>query len=225
MAKIEDYLTSEMPIERLFAAGPEALAEAELLSLILSTGSSEEDVIKLSNRLIKEFRGLHAMAKADAKEFLNIKGIGKSKAARLAATFQIAKILSGARSEPNFSLTSPNLIFDYVRKKLCFEDREHFLVLALNSRYEIIHEHVVSIGTEVKTFAEPREVFKMAVRLGASYIAVCHNHPSGHNRPSEEDIKLTKRLVDAGNLLGIKLVDHLIIGYNNYYSMKEEGDI
>lgn len=225
MSKIQDYLTSEMPIERLYSAGPEALSDAELLSIILGTGTTEEDVIKLARRIVKDYKGLYSLAKMDVEEFQKIKGIGRAKAARLSAVFQIAKMLTSSKKNEKVPLNSPALIFEFVRKELCFEDREHFLVLALNSRYEIIHKHLVSIGTDVKTFAEPKEVFKLAVKLGASYVVVCHNHPSGYIRPSEDDIYLTKRLLDAGKLLGIRLIDHLIIGHNEYYSMKEEGDI
>ncbi len=223
--KIEGYLTDEMPIERLLSYGSESLSLTELVSIVLGTGLKGQNVIELSREILNNSGGIKRLSFMSQKELMQIKGVGKSKAARLLATFEIAKRLDGISREKRHLGNSPDAIHEYSKYQLRFKERERFLVLLLNTKHEIIAHDLVSIGTNDRTIAEPKEVFKLALKLGAYAICVCHNHPSGHVEPSDADIRLTKRLSKAGDLLGIPLVDHLIIGENEYYSLKANGDM
>ncbi len=224
-SKIDGYLTDEMPIERLIYHGAESLSVTELLSIILGIGVKGLNVVELSRKILNETGGLKELSKVNVQDLTQIKGVGKSKAAKIVATFELAKRLDELSLESKPLGNSPYAIYEYAKYKLRFKDREHFLVILLNTKHEIIGHDLVSIGTADRTFAEPKEVFKLALKMGSYAIAVCHNHPSGHINPSLADINLTKRLVDSGKLLGIPLVDHLIIGENDYYSLKANGDM
>ncbi len=223
--KIDGYLTDEMPIERLILKGPESLSLTELLSIILGIGVKGLNVVELSRNILHSSGGLKELSKMDSTSLMEIKGVGKSKAAKILATFELAKRLDELSPKTKPLANNPYAIYEYAKYSLRFKDREHFLVLLLNTKHEIITHDLVSIGTADRTFAEPKEVFKLAIKMGAYAIAVCHNHPSGHIKPSMSDITLTKRLVNSGSLLGIPLVDHLIIGENEYYSLKANGDM
>lgn len=225
MAKIDEYLTREQPIERLILEGRTALSDTELIAILLRTGLPGTNVMDLARSLLSEYRSLRAMSKLSPKVLMEKAGIGKNKAATLCAAFEIANRLEELRLEPKQSLNTPEKIYRYLRRNLVFKERERFYVLAMNTKYEIIDEHLVSLGTDRHTFSEPKEVFKNAIKLGAYAICVAHNHPSGHIEPSKEDVGMTRRLEDAGKILGIQLLDHLIIGENDYYSMKTNGDI
>lgn len=223
--KIEGYLTEELPIERLLQSGAESLSATELISIILGSGLQGSNVIELSREILAKTGGLKELSKMKAEHLMQMKGIGRSKAAKLLASFELARRLDELSLVKKPLGNSPDSIYEYVKYKMRFKDREHFLVLLLNTKHEIIANDLVSIGTSEKTFAEPKEVFKLALQLGAYAICVCHNHPSGHTNPSEADIHLTRRLVESGKLLGIPVLDHLIIGENNYYSLKANGDM
>ncbi len=223
--KITGYLTEEMPIERMFSHGAESLSLTELLSIVLGIGVKGLNVIELSREVLSYSGGIKKLSSMNLEELMQIKGVGKSKAARLLATFELAKRLDDLSREDRALGNSPEAIYEYSKYKMRFKERERFLVLLLNTKHEIIAHDLVSIGSGDRTIAEPKEVFKLALKLGAYAICVCHNHPSGHLNPSEADIKLTKRLVKAGDLLGIPVVDHLIIGENDYYSLKAKGDM
>lgn len=225
MAKIDGYLTTEMPIERLLNYGVQSLSDTELLSIVLRTGTQGVNVLELSRNILREFRGFREISNLDVNELQKIPGVGRVKAAQIVSVFEIAKRLDSIKRTDLPSGTSPENIYKYIKKKVRFSDREQFFVLALNSRYEIIHEYLVSIGTTTKTFAEPKMIFKYALKIGAYAICVCHNHPTGYLSPSKEDIMLTKRLMEVGTLLDVPLIDHIIIGENDFYSMKSKGDI
>ncbi len=225
MAKILSYITDEMPIERLFDNGAQSLSDTELLSIILGTGSSDMNVIELSRSLLQIYGGLAKMSQLDTITLMQNKGIGKSKAARLCSIFELARRLDDLKPSLKHLANSPEAIYEYAKYKLRFKERERFLVLHLNTKHEIFSHEIISIGTGNKTFAEPKEVFKKALQVSAYSICVCHNHPSSHLEPSKADLELTKRLVESGNILGIPLVDHLIIGENDYYSFKANGNM
>ncbi len=223
--KIAGYLTDEMPIERLIYNGADSLSVTELLSIILGTGVRGLNVVDLSRQILNSSGGLKELSQLKVDNLMQIKGVGKSKAAKILASFELAKRLDELNIKDKPLGNSPIAIYEYAKYKLRFKDKEHFLVLLLNTKHEIIAHDLVSIGTSDKTFAEPKQVFKLALQLSAYAICVCHNHPSGHILPSKADISLTERLVESGKLLGIPVVDHLIIGENDYYSLKANGDM
>ncbi|MDO4772068.1 MAG: DNA repair protein RadC [Bacillota bacterium] len=223
--KIEGYLTEEMPIERLVTNGPQSLSTTELLSIVLGIGTKGINVVELSREILSASGGLKELSKQKFEQLMQVKGVGRSKAAKLLATFELARRLDEITLKDRPMGNSPDAIYEYAKYKLRFKDREHFLVLLLNTKHEIISHDLVSIGTGDRTFAEPKEVFKLALQVGAYAICVCHNHPSGHVNPSKADLHLTARLVESGNLLGIPVLDHLIIGENDYYSLKANGDM
>lgn len=219
-SKINGYSTDEMPIERLLNSGAESLSASELLSIILGTGVSGMNVVDLSREILNFSGGIKELSKMPLQHITQIKGVGKSKAARLVASFELARRLDSLSLKEKPLANSPSSIYEYVKYQMRFKDRERFLVLLLNTKHEIIASDLVSIGTIDRTIVEPKEVFKLAIQISAYAICVCHNHPSGHLEPSKADINLTQRLVEVSKLLGIPLIDHLIIGDNDYYSFK-----
>ena len=217
--KIHDLPEQNRPRERFVKYGPEALSDAELFAIILRTGSPNENVIDMSNRLIKEY-GLNNLFECSLKELQKIKGIGPSKAMQILAMTELGKRYSSAKTPKKF-ISSAKIVFALMHKKLKEEKQEHFIAIHLNNRNYYIKEELITKGVLEASIIDAREVFKSAIRNSASRIILVHNHPSGDPKPSKEDIEVTKRLVDAGELLGIKVLDHIIIGKDNYWSWLE----
>jgi DNA repair protein RadC len=217
--KIKDISVENRPLERLEKEGVKVLSDAELLALILKTGNREENVIDMSNRLISKY-DITKLSKCSLKELQEVKGIGRVKASQILALFEFNKRhnLSKQNGKP---IKSAKDVYDYCSPKLRGADQEHFMVLHLDSRNRIIKDEIISIGTLNSSIVHPREVFKSAIRESANSIILVHNHPSGGINPSEGDKEITEKLFDAGELLSIKILDHVIIGKDLYYSFKE----
>lgn len=209
------------PRERFLRHGPEALSDAELFAIILRTGSQNENVIEMSNRLIKEY-SLNNLFDCSIKELQKIKGIGKAKAMQVLAMAELGKRYSQS-NKPRKFISSAKTVFDLMNEKLKDEKQENFIVLHLNNRNYFIKEELITIGVLNASIIDAREVFKSAIRNSAARIILVHNHPSGDPHPSKEDMEVTKKLIDAGNLLGIKVLDHIIIGNNGYWSWREDN--
>ncbi|MCK8060667.1 MULTISPECIES: DNA repair protein RadC [unclassified Fusibacter] len=218
--RIKDLHGEDKPRERLMNNGVKSLTNSELLAIILRTGTKEKSALALSSELLKTLGGLKGLAMADGSELKKISGIGDSKACQLMASFELARRYDCSKIKSDLKFTSPEDVFNYVHKELKFEDREHFLVIGLNTKNNIIGRHVVSVGTLNQTLVHPREVFNWAIKKSAASVVLAHNHPSGHVEPSREDVLLTERMVEAGKIVGIKVVDHIIVGNNEYYSLK-----
>lgn len=218
--KIKDMHVSDMPRERLLHLGPDRLSNAELLAVILRTGTAKKNAIALASEVLVSSGGLRGLSKMSAQELKGFKGMGEGKTSQVMAAIELSRRLAGIEKPMRFAFKSPEDVYYYLRNELKFQDREHFLVLGLNTKNEVIGKHLVSIGTLNQTLVHPREVFNWAIKSSAASILLAHNHPSGHVEPSKEDEQLTKRMVEAGQLLGIKVVDHIIIGESNYYSLK-----
>jgi DNA repair protein RadC len=221
--RMKDMFQEELPRERLWHHGPKELTNAELLAIILRTGTQKISAVGLASHLLSSLDGMGGLAQASLEELTAIHGVGKTKASQLIASFELAKRVDRIAPAAVVAFKSPEDVFRYVYKDLKFENREHFLVLALNTKSEIIGRHIVSVGTLNQTLVHPREVFNWAIKKCAAGIIIVHNHPSGHVEPSSEDITLTQRMVDSGELLGIKVIDHIIIGNNQYYSLKSNN--
>ncbi|PID82745.1 MAG: hypothetical protein CSB15_01460 [Clostridiales bacterium] len=220
---VEPILTSEMPIEKLFSYGAENLSNSELLAILLKTGNKKLDVLSLSRKILRDFGSIKNLYNADIEELLNYNGIGAKKIATIKASFELANRLNTYNLKEKCVFNTPENIFNYVKNNVKFSCKEYFLVIALNSKLEEIATEIISVGTQTRTLVNPREVYSFALKKSAHRIVVCHNHPSGHLKPSDLDLEITKRLVDAGKTIGIELIDHIIISNNSYYSLKYNG--
>ncbi|WP_412966199.1 RadC family protein [Fredinandcohnia sp. 179-A 10B2 NHS] len=220
---IRDYPQEERPRERLVTEGPESLSNLELLAILLRTGSKEESVIQLSNRLLHQFEGLRLLKDATVEEITAIKGIGQAKAVQIMASIELGRRIGKLQYEDRYVIRSPEDGAKYVMEDMRFLSQEHFVCLYLNTKNQVIHRQTIFIGSLNASIVHPREVYKEAFRRSAASIICVHNHPSGDPTPSREDIEVTKRLVECGKIIGIELLDHLIIGEHKYVSLKEKG--
>jgi DNA repair protein RadC len=221
---IHDLPVSERPRERLSKYGVDKLSAQEILALILGRGISGESVTVTSQRLLSRFGNLRGIADATLEELSDIKGIGPAKASQIKAAFELAKRLEDPpESDKKPIVKTPEDVESLVRTKLKGKKKEYFLVLCLDTRGNLIKTSEVSVGSLDSSIVHPREVFKEALTASAASVIFVHNHPSGDPEPSEDDIKLTKRLFDAGDILGIDVLDHVIVVDNDFKSLKREG--
>jgi len=221
---VHDLPLSERPRERLSKLGSEALSSQEILALILGRGIKGESVIVTAQKLLSKFGNLKNLASASMEELTQIKGIGPAKAAQIKATFELSKRLENSSSEGSkITVKSPEDAIKAAGSQIKGKKKEHFLVLCLDTRNHLINTHKVSIGSLDCSIVHPREVFKEAISSCAASVIFVHNHPSGDPTPSEDDIKLTKRLVEAGEILGIEVLDHIVICDRDHLSMKAKN--
>ena len=221
---LRDLPAGELPRERLIARGAEALSDAELLAILLRTGRAGENVLELARGIVARFRetGLHEILAMPCAEFARIPGIGTAKAATVLAALELGRrAQQTAKSRPRIREASD--VAELLRPRFRAEKREHFLVLPLSAKNEVLMVGDVSVGTLTNALVHPREVFEPPIRCGAAHIILAHNHPSGDPAPSAEDHRLTRVLKDAGALLGIPVTDHVIIGGDGFFSFAEEG--
>ncbi|RLC61603.1 MAG: hypothetical protein DRI01_08240 [Chloroflexi bacterium] len=221
---IHDLPTSERPRERLQKLGVAALSAQEILALILGRGIAGESVMVTAQRLLSQFGNLKGIANASVEELSQVKGIGLAKASQIKAAFELASRLetySEARDKP--LVKTPEEVVSLVRTQLKGKKKEYFLVLLLNTRNQLIKVAEISVGSLNSNIVHPREVFKEAISASAASVIFVHNHPSGDPAASEDDIQLTKRLAEVGEIVGIDVLDHIIIGDKIYLSLKREG--
>lgn len=221
---IHDLPISERPRERLQKLGPESLSAQEILALILGRGISGESVMVTAQRLLSQFGSLKEIAGASLEELSQVRGIGLAKASQIKAAFELANRLEGySEVSQKPVVKTPENVVDVVKGRLKDKKREHFLVISLDIRSRLIKLSEISVGSLDTSIVHPREAFKEAISASAASVVFAHNHPSGDPTASEDDIKLTKRLVEAGELMGIEVLDHIIIGDRSYLSLKREG--
>jgi DNA repair protein RadC len=221
---IRDLPLSERPRERLQKLGVEALSAQEILAVILGRGIAGESVMVTAQRLLSHFGDLKGIGGASVEELSQVKGIGLAKAAQIKAAFELSRRLEGyPQAEDKPVVKTPEDVASLVRGRLKGKKKEHFLALLLDTRNRLIKVAEISIGSLDASIVHPREVFKEAISASAASIIFAHNHPSGITEASEDDIRLTKRLVKAGEIVGIDVLDHIIIGDKNYLSLKREG--
>lgn len=218
---IRDLPKEERPRERLVKFGEQALSAQELLQVILGRGSAGESVAITAQKLLSQFGSLQKLAEASIEELSSVKGIGPAKAAQIKAVFEIGRRLS-IQTPPYKSkeLTDPKKAYQLIKNKLKDYHKEHFYIIVLNSRNHSIAE--VSVGSLNASIVHPREVFAEAIKNKAASVIFAHNHPSGDTEPSAEDLAITKRLAEAGKILGIEIIDHIIVSKSEYFSFKEQ---
>lgn len=220
---IRDFPQDERPRERFIQNGPQSLSNHELIAILLRTGTKDESVLQLSNRLLTNFEGLRLLKSATLEEITEIKGIGQAKAIQILAAVEIGRRIANLNYNERYVIRSPEDGANYVMNDMRFLSQEHFVCLYLNTKNQVLHKQTIFIGSLNASIVHPREVFREALKRSAASIICLHNHPSGDPAPSREDIEVTKRLVECGKMLGIELLDHLIIGENKFVSLKEKG--
>lgn len=219
---IKEISKNDRPMEKLYNYGKEVLSDSELLAIILGSGHKNKNAIFLADELLKVYFKDKNLLFASIDQLMEINGIGLSKASRIIAALELGKRLSKQETMNNMSLTSPDSVANYLFDHFRDSYREEFLILILDTKNKIKASKTVSIGSINQTLVHPREVFRFAITNNANSIILSHNHPSGDPSPSHEDILITKRLQEAGKLIGIKVLDHIIIGNDKYISLREK---
>ncbi|MDA1169283.1 MAG: DNA repair protein RadC [bacterium] len=206
--------------EKFLQSGLGGFLDYEIIELLLTLGTPRKDCKQPAKEAISRFRGLAGVLDATIEELQQITGIGPSNAFGIKLFQAISERYSKEKIQPKTLLDSPKVVFEYLREKIGREKKENFVVLCLDTRNNLIVSDV-SIGTLNASLVHPREVFNQAILQHASHVIIAHNHPSGDPAPSDEDIHTTRRLVEAGKILGISVVDHIIVTSNNYFSLKD----
>jgi DNA repair protein RadC len=223
---IKEWPTDERPREKMQKMGAAGLSDAELLGLVIRSGDSGsgQSAIDLGRELIKHFSGnLRELGSADLSELCAIKGVGLAKASSVKAAFTLAARVKDRKLERFDRFTSPQQVFDYFNHEFRDSRKEYFLALLLDGKNRIIKRVQISEGSLNQSIVHPREVFSPAVKESAAAVILVHNHPTGDPAPSSEDIAITRRLKEAGEIMGIKVLDHIIIGDGEYLSFVERG--
>ncbi|WP_082685507.1 RadC family protein [Ferroacidibacillus organovorans] len=218
-----DRPLTERPRERMMQYGAQSLSTSELLALLLGTGRRGVSALDLADDLLSRMGGLRELLEADVRELRQIPGVGRAKALAVLAAIELGRRVSALGGEAIAKIGSPKDAADYVMDKLRFLKKEHFFTIHLDTKHQIIGEETVSVGSLNASIVHPREIFKTPLRRSAAAIICAHNHPSGDPTPSPEDISVTQRLVRAGSILGIEVLDHIVIGDKRYISLRERG--
>lgn len=221
--RIREIPADERPRERLIQYGADVLSTAELLAILLRTGTERHSAVGLAEYLLSTFGSLRGVAGATIAEMAQVHGIGPAKAAQIKAAIEFGRRLVAASDEERPKIRSPRDVYNLLGPSLREEKREHFVALLLDTKNGVLRTRTVSVGDLSSSLVHPREVFVEAVRHSAASLIVAHNHPSGDPTPSPEDAAVTRRLQEAGELLGIELLDHIILGDNRWVSLKEKG--
>jgi DNA repair protein RadC len=227
--RLKDQPASERPRERLAALGADALSHAELIAILLRTGLKGANAVEVGKQLLQKFGTLQSLAQASVVDLQKVKGIGRDKAVTLVAAFALARKMAADLRMESPILEAPAAIVDLLREDNRLLQVETFQVILLNTRHRLIRVEQISQGTLDTILVHPREVFKAAIAANAAALVLAHNHPSGDPTPSEADIKVTRDLIRAGQLLKIDVLDHIIIGRatrerpKDYASLRELG--
>lgn len=223
MTKVKELPLDDRPREKLILRGPQSLSDAELIAILLRTGTKGKNVIQIAQGLLQKYGNLNILSTQTIEAIKNFSGIGKDKAASLIAAFEISRRADSQKKWfSNKKITSPSDVAEVFIPLLRDEVKEKFIVVCLNTANKIIKHELISVGNLNSSVVHPREVFKVAIENNSANIILLHNHPSGNPEPSREDISLTKKLIEAGKLMEIQVFDHIIIAGNNYCSLVEK---
>ncbi|MEG0471805.1 MAG: DNA repair protein RadC [Solibacillus sp.] len=221
--KLRDVHEADRPRERLIRQGAKSLSNQELIAILLGTGTKSESVLTVANRVLLNFEKLHNLKHATLEEMKEIKGIGEAKAVLLLASIELGRRLASKELEERYTIRSPEDAASYLMQDMTSLQQEHFVCLFLNVKNQVLHKQTIFVGSLNASIVHPREIFREAVKRSAAAIICSHNHPSGVPTPSPEDIDVTNRLYEAGQIIGVDLLDHVIIGDHQFISMKEKG--
>lgn len=221
--KLKDLPEEMFPRERLFQFGPEALSNREILAILLRTGVKGENVLDVAERLLAETGGLTGLARLTVHDLAQLHGLGQAKSATVKAALELGRRLVSADPAARSVVNSPQDVAHLVMEEMRYLDREHFRIMSLTTKNHVLGVSQISVGSLNSSLVHPRECFKEAIRRNSNAIILLHNHPSGDPTPSQEDIEVTRRLSEGGQILGIEVLDHVIIGDNRYISLKERG--
>ncbi len=224
-AKIKDLPESERPRERLEREGVSSLSDAELLAILIRTGTKEASALDLAKSLLSKARSLGRLFSLEFKELSRIKGIGKSKASSILAAMEIGRRALSSRGGRKLKIKGPEDVFFYLEPKLKGSKNEKFGILVLDTKNHVKSEKIISEGDLQGSIVHPREIFHHAILELAASIILFHNHPSGDPAPSAHDREITARILSTGKIIGIEVLDHIILGDGTYYSFKEKGEI
>lgn len=223
--KIKDLPDSERPIERGMELGFDSLSNSELMGIIIGTGSREKSAVALSNDIIKSIDSISELSNVTLEELCDVKGIGRSKGAKIIAAVSLGQRIYKSDIKTKLKITSPEDVYNAFTTEMSFLKREEFRVILLNTKNSVISTELISIGSLNSSIVHPREVFNKAIKKNSASVILIHNHPSGNPSPSKEDLVITRRLMNAGDIIGIKVIDHIIIGHGKFYSLKENDDM
>ncbi len=218
---IRDIPQGERPRERLRNYGASSLSTPELLAIILRVGTQSESVLSMSNRLMSKFGGLSGLIRASYDELTGLHGFGDAKTAQLKAAFELGRRALTLQEEEKPTVHSPQDVANLLQGDMAFLEQEHIRVVLLNTRNRVLNVHEVYKGNVNSAVVRASEVFKEAVRSNAPAVILVHNHPSGDPSPSSEDVQITRQIVDAGKLLDIEVLDHVVLAQRGFVSLKE----
>ena len=221
--RISDLPESERPRERLISAGADTLSEAELLAILLRVGVPGESAVQVGQRLLHEFKGLAGIHRAPFEELVAQHGIGQAKAAQIKAAIELGRRLQSAPPEERATISSPAQAADLVKYDMQALEYEVLRVILMDTRNQVLEIKEIYQGSVNTAQVRAADVFKPAVRKNATALIVVHNHPSGDPTPSPDDVAVTRELIKAGELIDVKVLDHIIIGRGRHVSMKERG--
>lgn len=213
----------ERPREKVLRYGIEQCSNRDLLAIILRSGVKGKSVLELADQLLSMEQNLSMITRLTYEELIQIRGIKKAKAIVLLACFELSKRISSDQVISAMCINKPSSLSEWLNKKIGFKDQEHFMVIFLGTKNQILKDKTIFIGSLDRTIIHPREIYKEAIKLNASKIICVHNHPSGDVTPSPNDITATQVISEVGKTVGIPLLDHLIVGNNHYLSFREQG--
>jgi DNA repair protein RadC len=222
---MRDLSPDDRPREKLFRHGAAALGDNELVALVIGQGSKQGNALRVANDLLRAHGGLHALTRCAPDDFLRVAGIGRARAAQIVAALELGRRTLARSPSARFRINHPREAAAYLLPRFGSRSLEQFGIVLLDTKHRAIKTTVLASGTLNSSIVEPRDVYREATVGGAAAIVVFHNHPSGDPTPSAEDVDLTHRLIGAGVLMGIELVDHIVLGDMRYWSMKEAGQI
>lgn len=217
--RIKEIASQNRPRERMLQFGEKALSDAELLAIILQKGTQKENALEVANRLLSKYT-LDTFRDLSITELKKISGIGEVKALQIKALLELNQRINSAKRRV-IKIRKPSDVYNYMKDALTNLKQEHFFVLCMDTKNQVVSDKVLAIGTLNAALVHPREIFKEAIKNSANSFILVHNHPSGDPEPSEEDVKITEEIMNASRLIGITMLDHVIIGDEKYWSYKE----
>lgn len=220
---LKDIPEKERPREKLLQSGEEAVSDAELIAIVLGSGTRDESALQIAQRVLIKAGDLKTLSEMSLAELCEFKGIGTARAAQLKAALELARRYTLRLQTSRSQFSNSQKVFDHFQFHFRGKQQEEFWVISLDAKNRHLSQARISKGTLMASVVHPREIFRIAIRNAAAAIIILHNHPSGDPEPSVEDRKVTTQVAEAGKLLGIPLLDHVIIGSNYYYSFKDSG--